>query len=163
MIGAKEVCVDASLLLKLVLNEPDSELADLLFSGWYEKGIRLIAPSFCPVEVDSVIRQKAVRPKGQGGLTEEQAELVFEAAQSIPLQIVAADSQRRRAWELAKKLGLPTVYDAHYLALAELRNCEFWTADTRFYNTAREKLPYVHHLQEIMDMVEAKREDENPV
>lgn len=148
MIGVKEVCVDASLLLKLVLNEPESELAELLFSGWYKKGVRLIAPSFCPVEMDSVIRQKAVRPKGQGGLTAEQAELVFEAAQSIPLQIVAADSQRRRAWELAKKLRLPTVYDVHYLALAELRNCEFWTADTRLYNAAKEKLPYVHHLQE---------------
>lgn len=144
----REVCVDAGLLLKLVLNEPDSERAEALFSRWHALGVRLIAPVFCPVEVDSVIRQKTARPAAQGGLTEEQADLAFTAVQAIPLTVLMDEGQRQRAWELAKVLGLPTVYDAHYLALAELRRCEFWTADDRLYRKCRQKLPYVRHLDD---------------
>lgn len=145
-----EVCVDAGLLLKLVLNEPDSARAEALFSGWRSAGVHLIAPVFCPVEVDSVIRRKTTRPRDQGGLTEEQAELVFAAVQGIPLTVLTVEGQRQRAWELAKVLGLPTVYDAHYLALAELRQCEFWTADARLYRKCEGKLPYVRHLDEFL-------------
>ena len=38
--------------------------------------------------------------------------------------------------------------DAHYLALAERENCEFWTADTRLLNAINGKLPWVHKLEE---------------
>ncbi|WXJ81770.1 hypothetical protein MHLNE_11220 [Moorella humiferrea] len=54
----KEVCVDACLVVKLVINEPDSALADALFAWWQEQGVQLIAPVFCPVEIDSVIRRR---------------------------------------------------------------------------------------------------------
>ena len=147
--STREVCVDASLVLKLVFQEPDSDLADALFAGWSASRVRLIAPAFCPVEVDSVIRQKVTRPKNRGGLTEEQAELAFTAVQAIPLHIITENGQRQRAWELTKILDLPTVYDAHYLALAELRNCEFWTADARLYKKCKEKLLYVYHLGDV--------------
>jgi predicted nucleic acid-binding protein len=39
----KEVCVDACLVVKLVINEPDSALADALFAWWQEQGVQLIA------------------------------------------------------------------------------------------------------------------------
>ena len=42
--------------------------------------------------------------------------------------------QRQRAWEIATDFGFATVYDATYLALAELQGCEFWTADERLFN-----------------------------
>ena len=35
-------------------------------------------------------------------------------------------------------------YDAHYLALAESRQCECWTADERLWNTVKKDLPWVH-------------------
>jgi predicted nucleic acid-binding protein len=48
-----------------------------------------------------------------------------------------------RAWELASRLGLRTFYDASYLALAEMRNCDLWTANRRLYRTVKGKLDYV--------------------
>ncbi|MBM3235133.1 type II toxin-antitoxin system VapC family toxin [Candidatus Poribacteria bacterium] len=39
-----------------------------------------------------------------------------------------------------------TVYDAAYAALAELRGCEFWTADKVFYDTVKAVLTFVKYL-----------------
>ena len=51
--------------------------------------------------------------------------------------------QRQRAWEIATDFGFATVYDATYLALAELRGCEFWTADERLVNQVKDTLSFV--------------------
>ncbi|KKM10891.1 hypothetical protein SY88_11400 [Clostridiales bacterium PH28_bin88] len=144
----KEVCVDACLILKLVLNETDSDLAEALFAKWQEEGVKLIAPVFYPVEVDSVIRKKASLASGADRITPEQADAAFEALQAIPVKTIHEPGQRKRAWELARDLGLPVVYDSHYLALAELRNCEFWTSDERMYNSVRAKISYIRLLKD---------------
>ncbi|MEW6276098.1 MAG: type II toxin-antitoxin system VapC family toxin [Bacillota bacterium] len=148
--GAKKVCVDASLVLKLVLNEPDSGVAEALFACWQAEGKTFVVPAFCPAEVDSVLRRKTVVGRRGGRLTPEQAEAAFEAAQAIPLKTVAHPKLRRRAWELARELGLPVVYDSYYLAVAELNNCEFWTADEKLARAVRPKINYLHLLNEFL-------------
>ena len=54
-------------------------------------------------------------------LTAEQAEAAFARLQTLPIQQVAVPGQRQRAWEIATDFGFATVYDATYLALAELQ------------------------------------------
>jgi len=49
---------------------------------------------------------------------------------------------------LATHFNRPTAYDAHYLALAEMLGCEFWTADRRLYNAVKEELPWVKWLSD---------------
>jgi predicted nucleic acid-binding protein len=138
-----EVCVDASVAVKVVVTEPDSDKADALFEEWANEGKRLIAPAFFQVETDSILRQKVVLRKE---LTPEQAEVAFAKLQSLPIQPVSAPGQRQRAWEIAIAFGFPTVYDATYVALAELRGCEFWTADERLFKPVKDKLPFVKWL-----------------
>lgn len=48
------------------------------------------------------------------------------------------------ALRLAQEFNRPRAYDTAYLALAELRRCEFWTADERLYNSVRDRLDWVH-------------------
>jgi predicted nucleic acid-binding protein len=45
-----------------------------------------------------------------------------------------------------ERFSLPSAYDAHYLALAESRQCECWTADERLWNPVRRKPPWVRWL-----------------
>ena len=52
----------------------------------------------------------------------------------------------QRAWELARYFGLPAAYDAHYLALAEMADCAFWTADKRLFDAVHEELGWVNWL-----------------
>ena len=47
---------------------------------------------------------------------------------------------------LAARFNRPAAYDAHYLALAEMMNCEFWTADRRLFNVVKDELPWVRWL-----------------
>lgn len=143
MSPATEVCVDASLAVKVVVTEPDSDKADSLFNEWANGGQQLVAPAFFKVETDSILRQKVVLRKE---LTSEQAEAAFAKLQALPIQQVSVSGQRQRAWEIATEFGHATVYDATYLALAELRGCEFWTADERLFNQVKDQLPFVKWL-----------------
>ena len=80
-------------------------------------------------------------------LTLEQAEAAFAKLQTLPIQQIAMVEQRQRAWEIAAAYSFATVYDATYLALAELRGCEFWTADERLFNRVKDTLTFVKWLQ----------------
>jgi len=70
MSPAQEVCVDASVAVKVVVPEPDSDKADALFDAWASAGKQLIALAFFEVETDSILRQTAEtlsRPPMRGG------------------------------------------------------------------------------------------------
>lgn len=143
MSSVQEVCVDASLVVKVVVPEPDSDRADALFHEWTSHGTRLIAPAFFEVETDSILRQKAMLRQE---LTSEHAEIAWTKLRELPIQQLSIEGQRQRAWEIATDFGLATVYDATYLALAELRACEFWTADERLVNQVKNTLSFVKWL-----------------
>jgi predicted nucleic acid-binding protein len=54
----------------------------------------------------------------------------------------------QRALELSAANGLPAVYDAHYLALAELLGITLWTADENLVQALHQALPFVHWIGE---------------
>ena len=135
-----EVCVDASLAIKVVVPEAGSDRADALFNQWADEETQLIAPMFFEVETDSILRQKASLRRE---LTADQAQRAFA---SLPIKTRHSAEQRDRAWEIASEFQFPTVYDATYLALAELSQCEFWTADEKLFKQVRDKLTFVQWL-----------------
>jgi predicted nucleic acid-binding protein len=47
---------------------------------------------------------------------------------------------------LATRFNRPAAYDAHYLALAEMMNCEFRTADRWLFNVVKDELAWVRWL-----------------
>ena len=75
--------MDASLAIKVVVTEPDSDKADALFDEWAIDGKQLIAPAFFDVEADSILRQKVMLRKE---LTPEQASSAFVELQALPIQ-----------------------------------------------------------------------------
>lgn len=83
MNSTTEVCVDASLAVKLVVAEADSDKADALFDRWADDGNQLIAPVFFEVETDSILRQKVVLRRE---LTPDQADIAFAKLQALPIR-----------------------------------------------------------------------------
>ncbi len=134
---------DASVLIKLYLPEIDSEEAQALVSEALLRGDRLFAPAFLPAEVLSVLRRSVKR----GLVRTDQAEIGLNSLFSLPLEYVDGKEVYTRAWRLATDLGLPVLYDAVYLAVAELHGAIFWTADEAMLRvTTAARLPYVRPL-----------------
>jgi predicted nucleic acid-binding protein len=123
----------------MVLPEPDRDRVRALWQIWLADEIRIFAPPLFLCEGASAIRGQVYR----GLLTPEEGDAAFANLQAQGIVIAFPPEILQRAWNLAKILNQPKVYDCFYLALAELNDCEFWTADERLYNSVNQKLPWV--------------------
>lgn len=137
-----QTCVDASVVLKLLLSEPDSDKAHALWATWIEQDVETVAPCHLAFEVISVLRNHVHRRV----ISAEAGQAAFEAFEAQDIALVHPIGLDGRAWELAQHYDRPTAYDAHYLALAEMLGCELWTADRRLINALRGALPWVRWL-----------------
>jgi len=137
-----QTCVDASVALKLVLDEPDSDLADALWLHWREQGVQIIAPYHFSYETTSVMRGRVYR----GLFTPAQGKRALDILSTQNIQLLHPPQLVERAWALAEQFNRPTVYDAFYLALSEFAGCEFWTADRRLYSVVTHTLPWIKWL-----------------
>jgi predicted nucleic acid-binding protein len=136
------ICVDASLTLKLVLPEADRDLARALWADWLSQRAILIAPKLWGYEVTSVLRNRVHR----GLLAPEAANAAFTFLHRLPIQLRDPAGLHEKAWELAKRFNRPNAYDSHYLALATLTACPFWTTDERLFNAVRSELGWIKWL-----------------
>jgi predicted nucleic acid-binding protein len=117
--------VDASVVAKWFLTEPDSEAALALLGAAFDP---LLAPDLVIAEVANALWHKARR--GDIGLAPAQ-----EAVANLHAhfdEIVPASALAPRALSIAVELRHP-VYDCFYLALAEARGAGFVTADRRLH------------------------------
>ncbi len=138
-----EVCIDASVALKLVVDENGSAEARALWREWAGAGLRPIAPPLFVFECVSALRRMVVR----GDLKEPAACLARDRLLAMPIRLPAPAGLIQLAWDLARGYERPQVYDCYYLALAELRDASLWTADRRFFNAVRRAEPRVQLLQ----------------
>lgn len=127
----KRVCVDASLVLHLLLpNERDRDV-EAQWRAWAATGVEALGPSLLYAEVTSVIRLRVATDR----LTADEGEEVFAAFNALHIARVDRDDLHLRAWQLAKQYQTRRAYDMIYLALAQLEDLEFWTGDERLINT----------------------------
>lgn len=141
------ICVDASVAVKWIVNEPDSPSAARLLSLANDRGHRLIAPNLLPFEVSNILRQQCIRV----GLSLDEARRRFAEYLSYGVELIYDPEFHDRALVLASIFNLPASYDAHYLALCQREGCDFWTADRRLLNTLRGRLPFVRDLATLTD------------
>lgn len=87
-------------------------------------GEKLTAPELIDLEVASVLRRQLLA----GHLDSRRAQLALTDLISLPLGRVPHRRLLGRCWELRQNL---TVYDAAYVALAEVRRLVLVTADGR--------------------------------
>jgi predicted nucleic acid-binding protein len=124
------ICLDASVAVKLVLPEEHSDRAAALLADAVRRRERVISTHLLPIEANNTLRQRMRRE----GMSLDEARRRLEALLAFPITLApTVPAQRRamheRALSLADRFELPAVYDAYYLALAELRRCPLWTAD----------------------------------
>jgi predicted nucleic acid-binding protein len=136
------VCFDASVAVKWLIIEDHSELALALLGTILRAGGSIVGPPHLPIEVSNAL-YKRVR---SGGVTLEEAQERISSLSDIPIDLVYSKDLSRSALALSLEFGWKYLYDAFYLAVGELLNCDVWTADSVFYRDARVKHPRVRFL-----------------
>ena len=119
------VVIDASVALKWVLREADSEAADALIEG------PMSAPDFLIVECANILWTRARR----GMLTRDEARAGLVLIRSAPVNLFSAPAYANSAQSIAFELG-QSVYDSLYLAVAIAERATMITADVRFVRAA---------------------------
>ncbi len=154
------VVVDASMALKWVLREEDSSTAKKLLNAWDTGGAIITVPGLFAYEITNVLYRETVK----GKLTYDEARLLLNKMFSIGILFDFSDYEAlsTQAMAFAHQFSLPASYDAHYLALAERYNCEFWTADTRLLRAVGDKLSWVRTLDDYrtLDKEQTEGKDE---
>ena len=133
------IVVDASLALKLFLNEPDGPQVRAQWREWEQMGEVIIVPSLFWPEMLSGLRRSAYR----GMLPEADADQAFDTLEKFEINTREPPELYRAAWRLARRFNRPTIYDCCYLALADIAGCDLWTADRRLFNVVGASLPWV--------------------
>jgi predicted nucleic acid-binding protein len=124
------VCVDASLVVALLVPERITEASTNLWFVWMQDDAEIVAPTLLRYEVTSAIYRKSLQER----IAKEDTRNTL--GQFLEMDIVYRDpaSLPIRAFEIAEQFDRPNTFDAHYLALAEHLDCPFWTLDERLYN-----------------------------
>jgi predicted nucleic acid-binding protein len=133
------VCVDASLILRTLVPEALTEQTLALLTNWRREQIVLIAPALLAFEVTATLRRYVHFNR----IAPSQGERAFEQFLQMDIRLSHRHTIFPLAWQLAKQFRRPTAYDTAYLALAQLTNCDFWTADEKLYNTVKDRLSWV--------------------
>lgn len=117
------IVIDASVLANVLGDDgPDGRRAREEL-----RDAELTAPDLVDVETVAVLRKRWL----VGTLSDERFATAVEDLEQLALERVPALRLMRRAYELRANVA---AYDACYVALAELLDCELLTADQRLAN-----------------------------
>ncbi|MSQ14774.1 MAG: PIN domain-containing protein [Dehalococcoidia bacterium] len=136
------IVVDASLVLKLVFDEDDGDVARSLWQEWVDQGEEIAAPILLRAETLSAVRRRVY----SGLLTYDQGQAAYAILDDPAVELLDPSGLYILARDLAERFNRPTIYDCCYLALGELIGCPLWTADQRFVNAIRRHFPQVNLL-----------------
>jgi predicted nucleic acid-binding protein len=115
------IVLDASVLANVVGDDG----ADGRLARWELRAAgNLAAPDLVDVETVAVLRKRWLA----GSISDERFATAVADLGDIDLDRYPVLRFMRCAWELRANV---TPYDAAYVALAEVLNCELWTADKR--------------------------------
>ncbi len=138
------VCVDASIAVAWLSWEEYTPIANALRQEWREKGVQMVGPPLFHAEVTSTLRQQVYFKR----ILPDEGEEAFSIYLDIPIRIIDEPEVYQKAWELAKEFNLPVCYDMQYLAVAELQDCELWTADKRLADSLKGKTSRIRWVGE---------------
>ena len=136
--------IDASVGLKWYFDEAGKESADFLADQLREKKIQLVVPEFFYAECANVLRTKVRRRM----IKSADAIKMLDELLQLPLKRYSDWELSDSALEDALQWDL-TVYDAMYVALAEIYVAPFVTADEQILKALRNRFDFILPLNEI--------------
>jgi len=134
--------VDASVVAKRLVREPDSDRAQVLFANWTRGSLEIVAPSILPAEIANMLWKRARR----GLLSTAVAENLFHEFNVFHVPLWPLEDLVELALSLAWRNG-HSAYDGLYVALAIKTGWDLITADERLYNMLSPSFQRIHLIR----------------
>ena len=136
------IVIDNHILIAAAIVETYTAQAEALLRWIQAEEINVAAPNLIRYESVAVLRKLAHR----GTITPQNGEELLRAILERPIHLVMNADLLMRAYQMASELGMPSAYDAQYLAVAERLNCAFWTGDRRLFNAVQARYSWVKYI-----------------
>ncbi len=133
--GTSSVVIDANIVVFAVWPTAFTTEAQALLARLRSEGKVIHVPELWRAEVVSALHRLGMM---QGTPREKVHRAVRAALKMAPKRLPLDAPLCLAALTWAERLGQAKAYDAFYLALAERLGAEFWTADKRLVNSARQ-------------------------
>lgn len=137
---SRDICVDASLWIRLFAREKGFEKLEETFKQWLEERDFFIAPSLLIFEINSTLRKKFKK----GEINPAQVQETVDRLSKLPILLYQSQEFFGQVWEWAQKLNETVIYDVSYLALAAWKKVPYYTADGKFHAVARKHYAESH-------------------
>lgn len=138
MQSAPSVCLDASVVVRWLLEDEQSHIESLLTDQRH-----LVAPTLMRYEVTNAL----YRLTKAGDLTVSTVSDLIDVLLSLPIEIVDEPLLHGSALRIASRYRSGAAYHAHYVALARHLDAELWTADKRLYNALSPHFGFITLLE----------------
>ena len=136
------VCIDASVAIHWIIPTEQSPIVDSLLRTWDKDGTVLISSPVFDAEVTSAIRKYVYLQK----LLPEQGEKAYRLYRELGIVIVSPPGLSETIWNMSEEYNRIRTYDMQYVALAELEDCEMWTADSRLFNSLKNRNKHIRWI-----------------
>jgi predicted nucleic acid-binding protein len=136
------VVLDASVALKLILQEEHSDRAEALLNDTLHRGDPLFLPHLAAAEVTNAVLQRVRR----GTMDDAEAVNALTDFFRLPLQQAQPDHLPLRALNFALAHRIRSAYDSIYVVTAQLLDVELWTADQNLLNALGGVAPWVRWI-----------------
>ena len=138
----KNYVFDSSVYAKLLLPEKDSGQVEELFNKIINQDSYILVPTIFLYEVIGVFKKYNYEKKIiEGFITNYYSNKPYIKIFDLDEKIISKALEISKSG--SKKVGFPSFYDASYHALAILYDCDFITADRKYY----EKVKELGHIQ----------------
>lgn len=133
------ICIDANFAVRLVNSKSQSDPWIVLWEKWQVADQKIIAPTLFYYEITNAI----YRMGKAGQLEEDEVQMALEDVFNLRISLKGNRQLHCKAVELAKQFNLPAAYDAHYLALSEHYQAQFYTGDKRLFNQVQSQFAHI--------------------
>ncbi|OCQ98233.1 twitching motility protein PilT [Nostoc sp. MBR 210] len=137
------ICVDANFVVKLISNASETSPYLTLWDKWEQNQTQIIAPTLLCYEVTNVFHRMQLAKQ----LLSTEAQESLNNALNLSIQFYSDQQLHQQAWEIAQNFNLSATYDAHYLALAQRFQANFYTGDKRLFNTVNSVFNWIHLVE----------------
>jgi predicted nucleic acid-binding protein len=133
------ICIDSNFIVRLLVGYYEETIYLEMWTEWRNANTKIIAPDLINYEITNVLW----RLSKTNQINYTQAKIALTESFNLGIELHSHSELHQDALAIAEKFQLPAAYDAHYLALAEKMQIDFYTCDKKMFNSVHQNFPRI--------------------